>query len=176
MPLNSVQQYVHSIVNNLTIPSLTSPLTAYITPPMVEELDGPRVYVWGGRLRGRRQTAPRGIGSGAGFKRLDWVIDTYVSYLTTPDSANIDEQFPQVVDAIMAATWAVQMPLIIDGQGQRIPTGMGATQTLPPGASQILSIGEDFELEYPPERSPATQRMLYYTCRIGLDVVEAVQA
>lgn len=174
--LNSLQLYVHSIIDGLVIPSTTEPLQAYITPPNIEDLDGPRAYVWGGRLRGRRQTAPRGGAGQAGFKRLDWVLDVYLSYLTTPDSADIDQQFPLIVDAIMAATWAVQMPLIIDSQGQRIPTGTGATQILPPGSSQILSIGEDFELEYPPERNPGNLRMLYYTCRLGLDIYEAVQA
>ncbi len=176
MPLNSLQLYTHSIIDGLLIPSVTEPLRAYITPPNIEDLDGPRAYVWGGRLRGRRQTTPRGAPGQAGFKRLDWVIDVYLSYLTTPDSADIDQQFPLIVDAIMAASWSVRMPLIIDSQGQRILTGAGPVQDLPPGASQIISIGEDFELEYPPERNPANLRMLYYTCRLGLDVYEAVQA
>lgn len=166
MPLNSTQLLVHSIVNGLAVPGETAPLQAWITPPMVENLNGPRAYVWGGRLRGGRQTAPRR----AGFKNLNWVIDVYLSYLTTPDSADIDQQFPLIVDAIMAATWAVTIPLMIDGQGQPVNAA-----NPPPGATQILSLGEDFELEYPPERSVATQRSLYYTCRLGLDVQEKVQ-
>lgn len=162
---------MHSIIDQLAIPGSTEPLKAWITPPTIEDLGGPRAYVWGGRLRGKRQTAPRR----QAFKTLAWVIDVYVSYLTVPDGPSVDQEFPLIVDAIMAATWQVDMPLIIDAQGQRVPVGTGPTQVLLPGSSQILSIGEDFELEYPPERNPGDMRMLYYTCRIGLDVEEAVQ-
>jgi hypothetical protein len=159
MPLNSCQLYIHSMLDGLIIPGAAQPLQAYITPPNIEDLDGPRAYVWGGRLRGKRQAGPRG----PGFKHLQWTIDVYLSYLTVPDGANIDQEFPLIVDAIMAATWATKMPLVITD-----PT----TQVM----SQIQSIGEDFDLEYPPERNPATLRMLYYTCRVGLDVFEVVQA
>lgn len=166
VPLTSVQLYVQSILDGLAIPT-AAPLKAYVTPPVIEKLEGPRAYVWGGRLRGERQTAPRR----AGFKHLGWVIDVYVSYLTTADAGLMDQAFPQIVDAIMAATWQVEMPLMIDSVGQRVDA-----LNPPPGATQILAIGESFELEYPPERSPANLRMLYYTCRLGLDVYEAVQA
>jgi hypothetical protein len=166
MPLNSVQKLTLGIIQGLAIPGSTAPLTAFITPPMIEDLNGPRAYVWGGRLRGDRQTAPRR----QGFKNLNWTIDVYLSYLTTPDSAGIDEQFPALVDAVMAATWATTIPLMIDGQGQPVDAA-----NAPPGATQILSLGENFELEYPPERSPSDLRLLYYTCRLGLDVQEKVQ-
>jgi hypothetical protein len=171
VPLNSTQLYVKGILDGLMIPGVAKPLTVHVTPPNIEQLDGPRAYVWGGRLRGQRQTAPR-IHA---FKKLSWEIDVYLSYLTVAGTATVDQEFPVIVDAIMAATWQVEMPLIIDSQGQRIPTGTGATQVLPEKSSQILSIGEEFQLEYPPERNPATMRMLYYTCRLGLDVTEVVQ-
>jgi hypothetical protein len=167
MPLNSVQLYVQSLLDGLVVPGEAQPLKAYVTPPVIDKLNGPRAYVWGGRLRGERQTAPRG----PAFKHLAWTIDVYVSYLTPPGGALADQQFPLIVDAIMAATWAAKIPLMIDSQGQPVINPLEP----PPGASQILNIGEQFELEYPPERNAASLRLLYYTCRLGLDIYEVVQ-
>ena len=168
MPLNSTQLYVQSLINGLSIPApaggTPSTLEAYITPPTLENLDGPRAYVWGNRMRATRQTAPRG----AAFKHFAWTVDIYLSYLTAPDDANVDQEFPLLVDAVLQQLWTTTMPLFISSTG--IPVAPGTA-----GSSQILSIGEDFELEYPPERTPATLRMLYYSCRIGLDIYEAVQ-
>lgn len=158
MPLNSVQMYVQSLLADLPIPALGKNLEAYITPPTVEDIDRPKAYIYGARLRGMRQTAPRG----PGFKRLNWMVDVYLSWETMPDEPAIDQEFPLIVDAVMQKTWTTVMPLLITDA----TTGV---------KSQILAIGEDFELEYPPERTPATLRMLYYTARIGLDVYEAVQ-
>lgn len=159
MPLNSVQLYTQSLLDGLTIPGMSTPLTAYITPPTVEDLDGPHAYIWGGRLRGLRQTMPRG----PGFKHLDWTVDIYLVYETNPDSPTVDQEFPLVVDAVMTKLWTTTTPLFITDP----TTGV---------QSQLLNVGEDFEFEYPPERTPATLRMLYYSCRIGLNLYEAVQA
>lgn len=159
MPLNSVQEYVKGLLDGLTIPGGGASLEAYITPPVVEDIDQPKAYVLGGRLRGRRQTAPRG----PGFKYLAWVVDVYITYETVPDSPTVDQEMALIIDAIMAKTWTTTMPLFI-------------TDSVTGVKSQILAIGEDFELEYPPERTPATLRMLYYAARLGLDVYEAVQA
>jgi len=159
MPLNSVQTYVRGLLDGLQIPGAGASLEAYITPPVVDDLDHPKAYVLGGRLRGRRQTAPRG----PGFKYLAWVVDIYITYETVPDSPTVDQEMALIIDAIMNKTWTTTMPLFIQDE----VTGV---------RSQILAIGEDFELEYPPERTPATLRMLYYAARLGLDIYEAVQA
>lgn len=161
MPLNSVQQYVKGLFDGLVIPG-TAPqqtLAAYITPPTVEPLDGPKAFVWGGRARGRRQTMPRG----PGFKEVPWVVDVYLVYETTPDDPALDEAFPLVIDAVLAKAWTTTMPLEI-------------TDSVTNVTSQIQAIGEEWELEYPPERLPSTLRMVYYSARIGLDVLEVVQA
>lgn len=175
MPLNSVQLYVQGLLNGLSIPApaggTPSALEAYITPPTVEELDGPRAYIWGGRQRVTRQTAPRqqpGNPSTGGFKHFAYTIDIYLSYLTNPDDANLDQEFPLFVDAVLAQLWTTAMPVSISATGSVVPPGTA-------GASQILEVGEQWELEYPPERTPATMRMLYYTARIGMEIYEAVQ-
>lgn len=158
-PLNSVQLYLQNQLDGLTIPGMTTPLQAYITPPTVEDLDSPKAYVWGSRLRIQRQTMPRG----AGFKHLAWMMDIYLVYETNPDSPTLDTEFPLIVDAVMNKLWTTQTPLLI-------------TDPVTGVVSQLLNVGENFEFEYPPERTPATLRMLYYTARIGMELYEAVQA
>lgn len=168
MPLNSVQQYVKGLLDGLVVEDGIPALEAYVQPPVLEDLNGPRAYVWGNRLSGKRQTMPR-INyqtvdqSTAGYKWLDWTVDVYLSYLTNPDDVNVDQEFPLIVDAVMWKLWTTEMPIVIQDP----------TTSL---YSQILAIGEEWELEYPPERAPSTMRMLYYTCRLGLRVYEAVQA
>jgi hypothetical protein len=167
MPLTSVQLYTKSVIDQLSVPGTDQLVQAYVTPPAVGTLDNPVAVIEGGRLAGRRQTAPRG----QGFKRLGWVVDVYLAYLSNPDSETIDIEFPQVIDAVMAAFWTTTMPLFIDPLGNRVDASQASAAD-----SQILAIGEDFELEYPPERTPASLRMVYYVARLGLDVYEAVQA
>lgn len=168
MPLNSVQQYLANQLNGLEIPIVTDrPLEAYITPPTVEDIDRPKAYIWGSRCRGRRQTAPRnitGVGTPtSGFKHLDWMIDIFLAYETTPDSATVDQEFPAIVDAVLAKLWIAEMPTFIKDP----LTGL---------VSQIQAVGEEWDLEMLPERTPNTLRMLYYTARIGMNVYEVVQA
>lgn len=163
MPLNSVQIYVANLLNNLQVPTITKPIEAYITPPTVEDVDGPRAYIWGARSRARRQTMPRGIAPRAGFKEINWTVDIYLVHLTTPDEPTIDQEFPLIVDTVLTQLWSTTMPIVIVDP----TTGQ---------ESQIQAIGEEWELEYPPERLPATLRMLYFSCRIAMDVKEIVQA
>lgn len=168
MPLNSVSAYVQGILDGISVPSPTGgsqTLTAWVTPPTVEDLDGPRAYVWGGRQHGHRQTMPRakpGQPQTGGFRWIDHTIDIYLVYLTNPDDNLIDQEFPLIVDAVLAALWSTPLDVFITDA----TTGV---------VSQILSVGEDWELEYAPVHAPATQRMLYYSCRIAMDVREAVQ-
>ena len=159
MPLNSVQLYVKGLLDGMQLPTMAQTLEAYVTPPTVEDIDSPKAYIWGGRMRGMRQTAPRT----KGFKRLNWVVDVYLVWETLTEGDAIDQEFPLIIDAVMNKAWFTTMPIVITDP----TTGQ---------QSQILQIGEDFELEYPPERTPATLRSLYYTARLGLDVYEAVQA
>lgn len=163
MPLNSVQQYVAGLVNGIQVATIEKPIEAFITPPTVEDIDGPKAYVWGARNRGRRQTMPRGIAPAAGFKRLDWTVDIYLVYETTPDDPMVDQEFPLIIDAVLTKLWSTPMPVFI-------------TDPITQQVSQIQSVGEQWDLEYPPERTPATLRMLWYSARIAMDILEIVQA
>ena len=167
MPLNSVQIYVSNLLNNLELPLSTAPLEAYITPPTYEDIDRPKAYVWGGRCRGRRQTMPRTtsgrlVDGRSGFKQLDWSVDVYLLYETVPDSATVDQEFPVIVDAVMTALWTTPLNSFITDP----TTGV---------VSEIVSIGEEWDFEMLPERTPNTLRMLLYTARITLTVTEILQ-
>ena len=159
MPLNSIQQYIANLLNGLAVPGPGKPLEAFITPPTVGKLDGPKAYVWGGTSRARRQTAPRG----QGYKHLDWMVDIYLIYETVPTSPNLDQEFPLVVDAVLTKLWSTEMPVFINDP----TTGL---------SSEVVSVGEQWDLDYPPVRTPATNRMLLYEARIRMSVYEAVKA
>jgi hypothetical protein len=166
--LSSVQKYVQGLINGLPLPLPgTPPLTAWITPPNLEQATGPRGYVWGGRVNVARQTAPRG----PGMKRFPWSVDVYLVYLDTPDNARANEPFPLIIDTVMTTFMSTVMPLWIDANG--VPVGPNAASQTD---TQIQAIGETMTLDYPPERLPATMRMVWYSARLGVDVLEVVQA
>lgn len=179
MPLSSVQLYVKGLLDGLVVQDGIGAIQAYVTPPILDTLSAPKAYVWGGRMRGRRQTMPRvgtpaAIAAGrSGFKRLDWTVDVYLNYEMNPDvpAVTIDTDFPLIIDAVFTQMWTTTMPVLIDPNG--VPTNTPANGVV---YTQILSVGEEFELEYPPERAPATIRMLYYSARLSFDIYEAVQA
>jgi len=166
--LDSLQFYVKGLIDGLAMPpGVPGPLTAWITPPVTEKIASPRAYVWGGRLKGGRQTAPRG----RGMMRLNWTVDVYVAYMSTPDKAMQEEPFPKVTDAILWTFMTTTMPLFIDAAGNPMgPNQVNATDT------QIQAIGESFDSDYPPERTVSGPRMLFYVQRMGIDVMEVVQA
>lgn len=169
MPLNSVQLYVANLIDNLEVPILnTQPIEAWITPPVNEDIDRPKAYIWGGRARGHRQTAPRNISQKlvdgrSGFKEINWTVDIYLVYETVPDDPNIDQVFPCIVDAVMTKLWTTPLNSFITDP----TTGV---------VSEITSIGEEWDFEMLPERTPNTLRMIYYTCRISANVTEILQA
>lgn len=171
MPLLSTQVYVKNLIDGLIINDGIPALTAYITPPTVEDLDGPRAYVWGARQRVKRRSMPRTAPNdqtGAGFKFYDYRMDIYLAYLSNPDTASNDTDFPLIIDTVLYQLWNTTMPVFIDASGTVVSSGG-------PNISQITSIGEEWDLDYGPERTPSTLRMLYYTCRIGMSVHEEVK-
>lgn len=168
MPLNSIQQYVAHIISDMEIPLQGGPpLEVYITPPTYEDIDRPKAYVWGGRARGKRQTMPRNtsgllVDGKSGFKTIDWTMDIYLLYETTPDGPYADQEFPVIVDAVMTKFWTTPLNVYI-------------TDPITGVVSQVTSIGEEWDFEMMPERTPNTLRMVLYTCRISMTVTEQVQ-
>lgn len=159
MGLNSIQLHVKDLLDAMAIPAYDVPLTAWIEPPPVEDADGPRAYVWGGRMSGARQTMPRGMG----FMQDIWTIDVYVNYMDTANNPNIDQQFPLLIDAVLAALRADVMPVFLIDPTTGVRT-------------QMLAIGEKYDVEYPPVRLPGNLQMLWSGARISVEVKEALQA
>lgn len=159
MPLNSVQQQIKGYLNGLQVPGQNDQLVAWVTPPPVEPLNGSRAYIWGSRMSEKRGTFPRG----PGFKTLSWRVDIWLSMLESANDANLDQAFPLLVDAVMMCLRQVEMPVYITDP----TTGF---------LSQLWSIGEDYEFEYPPELATATNRLMYYRCGITATVEEVIQA
>lgn len=170
VPLYSVQSYFANLINGIAVPSTSQTLIAQIRPPVLQNLNQPMAFVWGGALDVSRQTGPRGPAGQAGFKHLGWEISTWVVYLTNPNATTADTAFPQLLDAVMARVWSSPTTLLIDANGN--PT----TPQQTPGATQLLQVGEQFRLDYSPVHTPATDRMLYYSARFDWQVYEAVQA
>jgi len=164
MPMNSIQTYVAGLLDQLPIPGTAQVLDTSIVPPTVDNLDNPKAYVLASRMDGSRQTMPRinVLTNGSGYKKLLWNVDVYLTYETNPDDIGIDQEFPLIIDAVMLKLWTTTMPLSITDPTTNL-------------VSQVLAIGERFDVEYPPERTPATLRMLLFTARIGFTVEEAVQ-
>lgn len=154
-----MQLHVKSILDGLPIPGGTQTVTAYITPPMNAKLDGPLVFVWGGRMTAARLAMPRGLG----FKKLTWSMDTYLAYETNPNVDELDQQFPLICDAVMEALWTTPMSIPVTDP----TTGL---------VTQLGSIGEQFTFEYPPVKAPKTQRMLYFAAKFSFQIQELPQA
>jgi hypothetical protein len=166
--LGSVQIYCKGIVDGLAMPQgVQGPMVARITAPLVEKVGPPKAYLWGGRVASSRQTAPRG----PGMRKFPWSIDVTLMYLDNPDNALANEPFPRVIDAVMWAFMTTKMPTWISKDGDVVgPNAETRTDT------QIQAIGENFDLDYPPERTVTAQRQLLYVARLSVSVLEVVQA
>lgn len=167
MPLNSMQLYVKNLLDGAQLPLNLGTLTAFITPPDPGEGTDPVVYVWGSIADERRQTMPRhkpGNYSTGGFKEINHVIDLWLVYCVYAEDELVDSLYPAVIDAVCAVLRDTGMPtpLIVDQI-----TGQG---------SYIQAIGEHITWDYAPVHSLADQRMLRYTARITVDVLEIIQA
>lgn len=158
MGLNAVQQHVLGLLNNLVVPGQVGTLTAYVQPPTVDELDGARAYIWSPTAQGKRQTMPRG----RGFSERNWNVHIWLMYLDSTEDENLDQTFPLLIDAVIAALLVDTMPVFI-------------TDPTTGAQSQMLAIGEDFSLDNPPARTPNSLQMLLSSALITTTVREAVQ-
>lgn len=159
MALNAVLPYMRGIIDGLVIPGGGQPLEAYITPPVQKPLTNPIAYIIPAPSEGKRQTMPRR----AGFMEIEWQIDHYIKYLTSATSANLDQQFPLIVDAILFAYWGTAM-------------GVQITDAVTNRTSGIVAIGEEFELIPEPVQTPASYRSLVFDALIRVQVKEVIQA
>src|SRR5580658_4864767 len=150
MPMLSILTKVQSVLDDLPIPGGAQKLQAFITPPLAHRPIRPTAVVWASRAPVGRRAMPRG----QGFKQIDWAVDVWLMYLMSPQVPNLDQQYPLVVDAVMAAMWSTPMPVPIEDP----VTGL---------VTQMTSIGEVFTVDNAPVRSPEGQQMYYFTGKVS---------
>ena len=158
MALNAVLQHVKSVVNGIAIPLQQKPLNAQVVPPPLEPLSGPMAWITVAPSRGQRQTMPRG----PGFTGPQWTIDITMDLLDLPTDTNREQVFPLAVDAVLYALWADTMPAFITDPTTNLRT-------------QMLAIGEEYEVEQGNWVTTANGRMMLFRGRISTTVKEAAQ-
>lgn len=166
MSLNAVQLHLRSILTGITCSSYTTaPLEAYITPPIPDSMTTPRLYIWGASWTERRQTAPRinVVPSTAGFKMVTYKPALYLFTMDDPNSTGIQSRFPLLITQVLQALRTTIMPVtLVDPT-----TGV---------KSQLLAIGETFNVRYDLNRTLKDQRYVYLLAMITAVVKEAQQA
>ena len=167
MPLNTVQSYMRTLLDQTPLPLGEGVLSARITPPDPGDGMVPTVYIWGSVAQERRQSMPRaqpGNYSSGGFKTLEHKLDLWLVWYGYADDELADSQFPAMIDTVTAVLRNTLMPVynVVDPV-----TGAG---------SSILAIGEKLEWDYAPVHSTADQRILRYVAKITATVEELIQA
>lgn len=157
--MNAILQYMQGLLNGLTIPAQSKPLSTVLVPGMQMPLTGPIALIIPGPVHGERKTAPRGLGS----MELPWWIDIYLKYETNPNAEMLDQLFPLIVDAILYACWAPKLPLYI-------------TDPTTGRVSNLIALGEAFEADPQPPETPATMRTLLFSALIRIEAKEWLQA
>jgi len=160
VPLNTVQQLLKGVLDQLQLPGSAGVLTAYISPPNPGNGMDPAVYVWGSTAEDIRRSMPRGLG----FRVIKHEIDLWLIWFGPADDQASDVAFPAIVDAVCQRLRVTPMPVL------------NAKDPLTGQNSNIEMIGERLRWDYSPVHSVEDQRWLVYTARIICDVREQVQA
>lgn len=145
MSVSAVQQYVKTRLSGLALVSTHygtgRTLTAYIMPPTPGEIPAPTCFIWDGRWTERRKT----LGRGYGFKKVKHSIRIYVISVEDPSSASADVAFPNVIETILHSLRTAPVPVAL------VDSTTGVT-------SYLISIGEDFDVDYDSVKSLQDQR------------------
>ncbi len=167
MPLNTVQQYIKTLLDQTPLPLGEGVLSAQITPPDPGDGMVPTVYVWGSIADESRQTMPRaqpGLYSTGGFKKIIHKIDLWIVWYGYADDAQADSLFPAIIDAVTAVLRNTLMPV------------QNVVDPVTGASSTLLAIGEKMDWDYAPVHSTADQRMLRYVAKLTCTVEELLQA
>jgi hypothetical protein len=165
--LNSVQQYVRGLLDQLPLPLNLGRLAAFIDPPNPGDGTQPAVYVWGSTQQEFRQTMPRarpGNLASGGFKKVEHAIDLWLIWFGDAEDPRASSMFPLVIDSINKQLRNTLMPV------------QGVTDPDTGDVSTILSIGEKIDSDYAPVHSLEDERWLVYNAHIICHVTELLQA
>ena len=170
MPVASTLGYIKSLLVGLPMPGSLPDMAAYITPPDPNvETDIPTSYVWPtqgeeGRDPEKGGAVPRNSGTGtpSGTKGTEHDIDVYVVWFGAGDEPDIDNLFPGIVDAVMAAFRFSADPAT-------------ATDPYTGEQSTLVDVGERMSYKIT-LRSLVEQAYSRYDALVGLSVVEIIRA
>lgn len=158
----AVQEYVKAQLLDLTLQSAAYPrrsLDALITPPNPGFLDRPTAFIWGGHMRESRRT----FGRGYGFKKIKHDLRIYLVSIEDASDSTADTGFPSVIEAVLTKLRGVGVPTTIYD-----PTTNAQ--------SQLLAIGEQFDVNFDALRTLQDQRLVRFLALITATVEESVLA
>jgi hypothetical protein len=140
------------------------PLDCYIAPPQVviNTLEGPAVFIWGGRADIKRHTPPSTPTHTGGFKRAPWGCDIWVMFIDKP--APDDTVMPIILDAIRMAIETIPYPQAIFDEDSS------------PQYTQLIEAGEDILIEQAPPHEIEDQSNLLYTAHLTVSMIEDYQS
>jgi hypothetical protein len=170
MPIAGTLSVVKGLLVGLPMPPGLPNMAACITPPDPNtETQVPTAYVWptdGDESRDPEKagTVPRNSGPGtpSGDKGIEHSIDVYVVWMASDEEPDIDNLFPGVVDAVMAAFRFSKDP------AQAVDPYTGQVSTL-------IDLGEKMSYRIT-LRSLIEQAYSRYDALVGLSVLEVIQA
>lgn len=176
MPINSTLLYVKSLLDGLAMPAGIAAMSAYITPPAVDEAPNgePRAYIWtpewtesrnperGGSVN-RALTRPvPGQNPNSGVKALDHAIHIYIIYDQDSEDPSADSLFPMILDAI---SWQL-----------RVSTDPAVVTDPSDGTiSQLVDVGEQITGQMN-VTALAGQRMYRYDALMVVPVTEIIHS
>jgi len=168
--LNAVMGVLQAKLNGWQTPAMESanppiaPIECFIAPPQVviNAMEGPQVFIWGGHADVHRTTAPRSSGHTGGFKRAPWKVDTFVFFIDSPTADATD--FQTILDGLR---WAIE--------------DIGYPQTITdlnsqPQVTQLIMIGENITMSQHDPEPTEDQSQLLYTAHLIVEMTEDYQA
>ncbi len=161
MSLNALQLLVRDTLQGLETPAIDLPAAqCWIAPPVPGEIAVPQIYVWGAHFKETRQMMGRGIG---GAKRLDYDLAIHLYAEMLSDDTTADSAFPLFIEAVLSALRRITMPQPL-------------TDNVTGVVSQLVAVGEDFNVTYGVPRSLRDQRFLWYNCGVTMSATEIIIA
>jgi|HubBroStandDraft_2_1064218.scaffolds.fasta_scaffold02945_8 hypothetical protein len=166
--------FVRDLLDGQNIPGPAGRMEAFIAPPDPEtDNNNPHAYVWLARGSGRRKSGPRSPApanltqnvpsSPAGWKIHTHNIGIWLTWFDENLSGGqADSTFPTVLDWTIMMLETCHMPF-------------STTDPMTGLQCQLINLGQNFDYEYVPVRSTASQRYQRQDAMISTPTEEWVQ-